>query len=198
MRKIIVLSFITLDGVMQGPGGREEDTSSGFEYGGWVAPYTDEVSGKVMHKLLEPADLMLGRKTFDIWENYWPKNGDRWPGVNEVTKYVLSSSRNSTDWSNCVFLKNVIDIENLKKTEGADIKIWGSSQVVQLLLQHNLVDEFWLNIHPIILGKGKKLFDNNAIPAAFKLAESHVTSTGVIMANYKKAGEVQTANIDKQ
>ncbi|MGF7079408.1 dihydrofolate reductase family protein [Mucilaginibacter sp. UYCu711] len=195
MRKIIVLSFITLDGVMQAPGGPEEDTENGFKYGGWVAPYSDESSGSTMRKILEPADLMLGRKTFDIWENYWPQNGERWPGVNEVTKYVLSTTRTKTDWQNCVFLSTVDDIKKLKNTEGADIKIWGSSELVQLLLKHDLVDEFWLMIHPVLLGKGKRLFNDEAMPAAFTLADSTITSTGVVMANYTKAGEVKTGAI---
>jgi dihydrofolate reductase len=196
MRKIKVLSFITLDGVMQAPGGPEEDTENGFKYGGWVAPYTDEVSGKVMRKIMEPADLMLGRKTFDIWENYWPKNADRWPGVNEVTKYVLSTTKDKSDWQNCEFVSNVDDIKKIKNSEGADIKIWGSSELVQLLLANDLVDEFWLMIHPIVLGNGKRLFNDKAMPAAFKLAESHVTPTGLIIANYTKAGEVKTRPIE--
>lgn len=195
MRKIIVLSFITLDGVMQGPGGPEEDTSNGFKYGGWTAPYDDEISAKVMEKQMMPADLLLGRKTFDIWENYWPQHTDNWPGINEVTKYVLSTTRKESDWNNCVFLENREDIEKLKKSEGLDIKVWGSSELVHLLLKHDLVDEFWLNIHPIILGKGKRLFDNEAIPRAFTLVESMVTPSGVIMAHYKKAGEVKTGNV---
>lgn len=195
MRKITVLSFITLDGVMQAPGGPQEDPSGGFKFGGWTAPYSDETSGKAMRKILEPADLMLGRKTFDIWENYWPKNADRWPGVNEVTKYVLSNTVTGSDWQNCIFLTGIDDIKKIKNSAGADIKIWGSSGLVQLLLQHDLVDEFWLMIHPVVLGKGKRLFDDNAIPAAFKLAESTITSTGVIMANYTKAGEVKTGAI---
>jgi dihydrofolate reductase len=196
MRKIIVLEFITLDGVMQGPGAPEEDPANGFKLGGWVAPYQDEVSAKVMEKQLPPADLLLGRKTFDIWENYWPTHEYLWPGVNEVTKYVLSTTRKQSDWSNCVFLQNVDDIKKLKSEQGGDIKIWGSSELVQLLLQHDLVDEFWLNIHPVILGKGKRLFDSNAMPKAFTLAESTVTTKGVIMANYKRAGEVKTGKVE--
>jgi dihydrofolate reductase len=195
MRKIIVLSFITLDGVMQGPGGPEEDTSGNFKYGGWTAPYDDEVSGKLMQKQLEPADLLLGRKTFDIFAAYWPEHADYWPGINEVTKYVLSNSMDKSDWTNCMFLNNVADIEKLKNSEGADLKVWGSSELVQLLLKHDLVDELWLNIHPVILGKGKRLFDSDAIPAAFTLAESLVTPKGVIMANYKRAGQVETGTI---
>ncbi|SKB34865.1 dihydrofolate reductase family protein [Daejeonella lutea] len=192
MRKIIVLSFITLDGVMQGPGAPDEDPSNGFKYGGWVAPNSDEVSDKVMQKEMEPADLMLGRKTFDIWENYWPRHEDQWPGVNDVTKYVLSKTRTKSDWSNSVFLTGVGDIEKVKKSDGPDIKIWGSSELVQLLLKHELVDEFWLNIHPLVLGKGKRLFNDQAVPAAFELVESQVTPSGVIMVNYRRKGDVKT------
>lgn len=197
MRKIIVLSFITLDGVMQAPGGPEEDRSGGFEYGGWTAPYAEEASGKVMEKEMAPADLLLGRKTFDIFEAYWPANAAHWPGVNEVTKYVISGTRESSAWKNSVFLSDVTDIEKLKNSNGPDIKVWGSSELVQLLLKHDLVDEFWLNIHPIILGQGKKLFGNEAIPAAFELLESHVTPKGVIMANYKRAGKVETGIVSE-
>jgi dihydrofolate reductase len=195
MRKIIVLSFITLDGVMQAPGGPEEDPSNGFKYGGWTAPYGDEVSGKMMQKQMESADLLLGRKTYDIFAAYWPEHASHWPGINEVTKYVLSNTLKKSDWQNTVFLTSVADIEKLKNSEGADLKIWGSSKLVQLLLKHDLVDEFWLNIHPITLGKGKKLFDDTAIPAAFTLVESTATPTGVIMANYKRAGEVKTGTV---
>lgn len=196
MRKIIVLSFITLDGVMQAPGGPEEDPSEGFQYGGWTAPYHDETTGKLMEKQLKPADLLLGRKTFDIWENYWPAHANNWPGVNEVTKYVLSTTRNKSDWQNCVFLNNMEAIKKLKSSEGGDLKIWGSSELVHLLLQHDLVDEFWLSIHPVILGKGKRLFDGNAMPAAFSLVESTASPSGVIMASYKRAGEVKTGTIE--
>ena len=195
MRKIIVLSMITLDGVMQGPGGPGEDTSDGFEYGGWVAPYDDEVYGKVVEKELQPADYLLGRKTFEIWEPYWPKHADFWPGINEGNKYVLSSTRDDSDWKNTVFLKSLEEIGKLKNSEGSDIKVWGSSKLVQLLLQNDLVDEFWLNIHPILLGKGKKLFDDNAIPAAFTLVESTTTPSGVIMVNYRRAGKVKTGTV---
>ncbi len=195
MRKIIVLSFITLDGVMQAPGGPEEDTSGGFKYGGWTAPYDDEVSGKIMQKEMEPADLLLGGNTFKIFESYWPGHAEYWPGVNEVTKYVLSNTLEKSDWQNCVFLKSIADIEKLKRSDGADLHIWGSSKLIKQLLQHDLVDEFWLNIHPIILGKGKKLFDDSAMPAAFTLVESTTTPSGVIMVNYKRAGEVKTGTI---
>ena len=155
MRKIIVLSMITLDGVMQAPGGPEEDTSGGFQYGGWSAPYGDEVSGELMGRLMKPSDLLLGRKTFDIWENYWPNHADYWPGINDVKKYVLSSTRNRSDWSNSVFLKDLSDIEKLKYSEGTDIKVWGSSKLIQLLLKNDMVDELWLIIHPLTIGNGK-------------------------------------------
>jgi dihydrofolate reductase len=195
MRKIIVLSFISLDGVMQAPGAPEEDTSGGFKYGGWTAPYSDEVYGKVIEKLMKPADLLLGRKTFDIWENYWPEHADNWPGINDVTKHVLSTTRKNSDWKNSVFLESLADIENLKNTEGTDIKVWGSNKLIQLLLENDLVDEFWLMIHPLTLGKGKKLFDGGPIPAAFTLIESTITPGGVIIANYKRAGEVKTGTM---
>src|SRR5437588_7485631 len=169
MRKITVLSMITLDGILQGPGGPDEDTSGGFEYGGWSAPYGDEVSGKVMEKLMKPADLLLGRKTFEIFASYWPEHTDYWPGINDVTKYVLSSTMNKSDWNASVFLNSLADIEKLKNSEGSDIKVWGSGKLVQLLLKHDLVDELWLIIHPLTLGEGKKLFDNGPIPAAFTL-----------------------------
>jgi dihydrofolate reductase len=197
MRKIIVLSFITLDGVMQAPGAPEEDTSDGFKYGGWTAPYGDEASGKVMQKQMEPADLLLGRKTYEIFAAYWPLHASEWPGVNEVTKYVISNTMKTSDWQNTEFLTGVADIEKLRNSEGADLKIWGSSKLVQLLLKHDLVDELWLNIHPITLGKGKKLFDDSAIPAAFTVVESTVTPGGVIMVNYKRAGEVKTGTVDQ-
>ncbi len=197
MRKIIVLSMITLDGVMQAPGGPEEDISGGFQYGGWVAPYGDEEGGKVMEKLMKPADLLLGRKTFDIWEDYWPKHADNWPGINDVTKYVLSRTRKASDWKASIFFNSVSDIEKLKSSEGSDIKVWGSGELVQTLLKNDLVDELWLLIHPLTLGKGKKLFADGPIPAAFTLVESTVTSTGVIIANYKRAGKVETGTIGK-
>lgn len=195
MRKIIVLSFITLDGVMQAPGEPEEDRSDDFKYGGWTAPYADDVSGKIMEKQMKPADLLLGRKTFEIFASYWPEHASSWPGINDVTKYVMSKTMKKSDWKNTAFLTSLTAIEKLKSSTGSDLKVWGSSKLVQLLLKHDLVDELWLNIHPLLLGKGKKLFDNDTIPAAFKLIESHTTPNGVIMANYKRAGKVKTGTV---
>ena len=195
MRKIIVLEFITLDGVMQAPGGPEEDESGVFKYGGWSAPYGDEVLGKAMEKQMKSGDLLLGRTTFDIFEEYWPKHEASWPGINDVTKYVLSTTRNKTDWKNTVFIKNLVDLEKLKNTVGSDIQVWGSGKLVQLLFENDLVDELWLKIYPLTLGTGKNLFDNGTIAAAFTLTESLITPTGVIMANYKRAGKVKTGTV---
>ena len=195
MRKIIVLEFITLDGVLQAPGGPGEDTSGGFKYGGWSAPFSDEVTGKAMQKQMEATDILLGRKTFDIFAGFWPEHADYWPGINDVTKYVLSNTMKKSDWKNSVFITSVADIEKLKNSEGGDIKVWGSGELVQLLLKHDLVDELWLKIYPVTLGGGKKLFDGGAIPAAFTVTESLVTPQGVIFVNYKRAGEVKTGTM---
>jgi dihydrofolate reductase len=192
MRKIIVLSMLTLDGVIQGPGAPEEDTSNGFSYGGWVAPFGDDEYNAVVKKELQPADYLLGRKTFEIWEKYWPQHADSWPGINSGVKYVLSNTREKSDWQHTVFLKHVAAIRTLKNTNGADIQVWGSSELIHLLLSNDLVDELKLKIHPLLLGKGKKLFDDGAVPAAFTLTDSVVTSKGVLIASYKRAGEVKT------
>ena len=192
--------MITLDGVMQAPGGPKEDISGGFEYGGWTAPYGDEVYGKVLQKELKPADYLLGRKTFKIWAGYWPEHGDFWPGINDGTKYVFSKSMKKSDpivtgWKNSVVIKNLADIKKLKNSKGADIQVWGSGELVQLLLKNDLVDELRLKIHPLTLGKGKKLFDNGTIPAAFTLTEPIVTPGSVIIANYRRAGKVETGTV---
>jgi dihydrofolate reductase len=187
--------MITLDGVMQAPGGPEEDSAGEFKYGGWVAPYFDEDSGRIMGEQLKPADLLLGRKTYDIFASYWPEHGDIWPGVNDVTKYVVSTTLKKAPWNNSVILGSPEDIKQLKNTTGSDIQVHGSGQLVQFLIGNDLVDEFWLKIFPLTLGKGKKLFGNDAIPAAFTLTESAVTKSGVIFANYKRAGEVKTGTL---
>lgn len=127
--------MITLDGVMQAPGGPEEDTSGGFHYGGWTAPYTDEVFNKVLEKELQPATYLLGRKTFEIWAGYWPDHADFWPGINDGTKYVMSRTMKNSDWKNSVFLNDLTGIEKLKNSEGSDIQVWGSGELIQLLLK---------------------------------------------------------------
>jgi dihydrofolate reductase len=195
MRKIIVLSFITLDGVMQAPGGPEEDTSGDFSYGGWTAPYFDEASGQAMAKQMKPTDLLLGRKTFDIFASYWPSHEQDWPGINDVTKYVVSNSLEGPDWQNSVFLKSVDDIKALKMLDGPDLQVHGSGELIQSLLKNDLVDELWLKIFPLTLGEGKKLFGRGTIPAAFTLTGCEVMPSGVIFTNYTRAGDVQTGTI---
>ncbi|MDR3025087.1 dihydrofolate reductase family protein [Chryseobacterium sp.] len=196
MRKITVLSMITMDGVIQAPGGPEEDTSGNFKYGGWTVSYGDELFGEIMQEEMKQTDYLLGRKTFDIFSSYWPQHAEFWPGINEGNKYVLSQTIENSDWKNTFFLKNLDDIRKLKQSEGADIQIWGSSELVHLLLKHDLVDELRLKIYPLILGRGKKLFDNDSVPAAFALTENHVTSKGVIIANYRRSGEIVTGNVE--
>lgn len=198
MRKVIVLEFITLDGVIQAGGGPTEDTSGGFAYGGWQVPYSDEVLGAVMNKQMSlPFDLLLGRKTFDIWEAYWPQHAEGvWPSVNTVTKYVASNTRTSSEWQPTVFLGGEIaeKVAKLKQTPGPDLHVYGSANLLQTLMKHDLVDEFWLKIYPLTLGSGKRLFTDGTTPAAFKVTESHIGSSGIIMANYERAGEVKTGS----
>jgi len=197
MRNIIVLSQISLDGVMQAPGGKKEDTSGGFKYGGWTASYGDEIFYKdVLKELKKTSDYLLGRKTFEIWEGYWPYHADFWPGINEGMKYVLSKTRKKSNWKNSTFINNIAAIKKIKKSAGPDIQVWGSSKLIQLLLKNDLVDELRLKIYPLTLGKGKKLFDNEAIPATFTLTDNRVTPKGVILANYKRKGNVKTGNIE--
>jgi len=195
MRKIIVLSMITLDGVMQAPGGSKEDASEGFKYGGWVEPYGDKAYGKVVREELKPAEYLLGRKTFEIWEPYWPKHADFWPGINDGKKYIISKTRKKSDWENTIIIKSLADIKKLKRSRGTDLHVWGSAKLVQLLLKNDLVDELRLKIHPLLLGKGKKLFEGGAVPTAFRLVKSTITTTGVIIAYYKRAGKVKTGNV---
>jgi dihydrofolate reductase len=195
MRKIIVCEFITLDGVMQAPGGPEEDASGSFKYGGWTAPYMDEASGKIMVGQMKPMDYLLGRKTFDIFAGYWPQHANVWPGINEGVKYVLSRTLKTSDWKNTVFIESVEDIKKLKNSKGLNLQVWGSSQLVQLLLKNDLVDELWLKTFPIALGTGKKLWGDGTIPAAFTLTESFITSKGVIFATYARVGEVKTGTV---
>ena len=191
MRKIIVTTNVTLDGVMQAPMGSEEDTSGAFKYGGWSAPNADAISGTAVQKEMnQNADYLLGRKTFEIFASFWPAHARMWPGINDGTKYILSKTIKNSDWKNTVFLESLEDIQQLKISEGSDIQVWGSSELIHLLLENGLVDELHLRIFPIILGKGKKLFDNGTVPTAFILTENIVTPKGVFIAIYKRAGEV--------
>jgi dihydrofolate reductase len=200
MRKIIVQEFITLDGVMQAPGGSDEDTASGFKFGGWTAPYfqeADEAAGKFMVEWMKSTDILLGRTTYDIFARYWPEHADMWPGIQDVTKYVMSSTltENKTNWKNIVFMSRVEDIKKLKDSEGSDIKVHGSGNLAQTLFKHDLVDELCLMTFPITLGSGKRLFGEGTIPAAFTLTDSLITPNGVIFANYRRAGKVKTGTV---
>lgn len=195
MRKIIVLSFISLDGVMQAPGGPTEDTSGGFEYGGWTVPYFDDFAGTMMEgQMSKTKALLLGRTTYEIFAGYWPEHEPAWPGINDVAKYVVSTKLTDPTWKNTFVLRDLADIKTLKESDGPDLQVHGSSVLIQTLLKHDLVDELWLKTFPITLGKGKRLFGEGVIPAAFKLTESAVSPSGVIFANYARSGAVQTGS----
>jgi dihydrofolate reductase len=200
VRKIIVIADVTLNGVVQAPGAVDEDTSGGFKYGGWIAPYVDKHMLEAARKFMEPASYLLGRKTFEIFANYWPRHADFWPGINQEIKYVFSKTMKTSDpiaigWKNTVFIQSLEDVKRVKKSEGKDIQVWGSGKLVQLLLKNDLVDEIYLKIYPLTLSEGKKLFEDGTISAAFKLVESYVTATGVIIAKYKRDGNVNNATV---
>lgn len=195
MRKIIVLTFLTLDGVIQAPGGPTEDTRGGFKYGGWTVPYFDEFAGKVMAKQMKGEyDLLLGHKTYDIFAGYWPQHSEGWPQVNKIRKYVVSKNIKNPTWENTVVVKNVQELKKLKEKGSWDLQVHGSGNLIQTLLKNDLVDELWLKIFPITLGKGIRLFDEGTIPTAFALFESKASPKGVIIASYKRAGEVKTGS----
>ena len=199
MRKIIVVSMVTLDGVIQAPGGPNEDPSGGFKYGGWTFPYVDEYFGNVMAEQMSQAfDMLLGRKTFEIFASYWPQHAEEGPGpeINRATKYVVSLTRASDEWEKSVFISgNVVnEIRKLKAGDGPDLQVHGSGELIQTLLQYDLVDEFWLRIFPVMLGVGKRLFDKGTVPAAYTLVQAKTSPSGVIFATLKRAGEVQTGS----
>jgi dihydrofolate reductase len=200
MGKIIVQEFISLDGVMQAPGGPEEDTSSNFMYGGWTAPYfykADEEANTFMQKNLLATDLLLGRKTYELFAAYWPERAHMWPGINDVTKHVVSNGSVELTWANSQLISGdvVTGINKIKTEHKSILKVIGSGNLTQTLFKHDLVDELWLMIFPVTLGTGKRLFSEGSIAAAFTLTESLVTSNGVIFANYRRAGEVTTGTI---
>jgi dihydrofolate reductase len=197
MRKVVVLEHISLDGVIQAPGGPDEDTSGGFAYGGWIAPYSDKTLGTVLRKQMNlPFDLLLGRKTFEIWAPYWPQHADAWTGVNAATKYVTSNTITTSEWLPSVFLSGDIaeKVARIKQQQGPDLHVWGSGNLIQTLIKHDLVDVFWLMIYPITLGIGKRLFTEGTVPMAFKVTESKVTPNGVIVVNYERASIVTTSS----
>jgi dihydrofolate reductase len=193
MRRIIVLEHLSLDGVIQAPGGKEEDSSGSFAYGGWIAPYSDPVLGALLRKQMNSTfDLLLGRRTFELWAPYWPLHADIWPGVNSATKYVASNTMTSSAWQPTVFLNgNIADkVAKLKQQSGQDLHVWGSSNLVQTLMKHDLIDVFWLMIYPITLGGGKRLFAEGTTPAKFTVTESKVGSNGVIVVAYERTGPI--------
>ena len=201
MRKIIVLTFLTMDGVMQAPGGPEEDTSGDFKYGGWTVPYFDEFAGQVMAEQMgRPFDLLLGRKTYDIFAGYWPKQDEKTSPIavvfNKARKYVASNSQVDLSWDNSELLTGDVaaEVKKLTAGDGPELQVHGSGNFIQTLLKNDLVDEFWLKIFPITLGSGKRLFAEGTIPAAFELTDSKASPKGVITANYKRAGEVTTGS----
>ena len=192
-----MLEHISIDGVIQAPGGPEEDTSDGFAYGGWAGPYDGEILGAALKKQMEmPFDLLLGRKAFDIWASFWPQHADAWPGVITATKYVASNTMTSQAWQASVFLNGDIAarVAKLKQEPGPDLHVWGSGNLLQTLIQRDLVDVFWLMIYPLTLGAGKRLFAAGTIPAAFNVTECIVGSSGVILVNYERAGAVSTGS----
>jgi dihydrofolate reductase len=197
MRRLIVSTFLTLDGVMQAPGGPGEDDDDGFAHGGWSVNYWDEQMAEVMTEAMSvPFDLVLGRKTYDIFAPYWPQasEADGAKPLNDATKYVASRGHPTLDWRESVLIEGdaADGIAALKKEEGNDLQVHGSGNLIQTLLRHDLVDQYRLWVFPLVLGSGKRLFADGAVPAGLKLVESTVSSTGVVMGTYEPAGEVVT------
>ena len=201
MRKIITTTFITMDGVLQAPGGPEEDTSDSFKYGGWQAGWGDAVTNKIIDGFFTiPFELLLGRRTYDIFAGYWPKH----PEIelvatpfNSTKKYVVSHSPQELSWNNSTLVTGdvVAEIQKLKELDGPDLWVWGSGNLIQTLLQHNLIDRMHLWIHPVTIGSGKKLFADGTHPQQFKLADSTVSPTGIIVATYEPDGELKTGTV---
>ena len=184
---------MTLDGVIQ----NEENDGDGFKYGGWFFPYADEATGAVVQeRLAKPVDLLLGRKTFDAWESYWPTHSNFWPNCMTDTKYVASNTRDSSDWQPSVFLGGDIaeNVRELKQTDGPDIHIMGSADMLQTLFKADLVDALELMIIPVTLGQGKRLFQDGTIPAAFKVTQAQVAPKGIFIATYERDGDLRTGS----
>lgn len=198
MRSLIVLTFVSLDGVMQAPGGPDEDPSGDFRLGGWTVPYFDEAGGKAMAEQMgHPFDLLLGRRTYDIFAGYWPQHDDEIGGpINRATKYVVSHKPVKSDWKTTVHIGGDIpaEIKKLKQEDGPELQVHGSANLIQTLLKNDLVDELWLKTFPVVLGTGKKLFAEGTIAAAFSVDKTSVTPSGVVFANYRRTGEVTTGS----
>ena len=190
MRKIVASEFMTLDGVIQ----NEENDGDGFKWGGWFFPYADEVTGAVIQeRLAKPVDLLLGRKTFDGWETYWPTHSNFWPNVMTATKYIASVTRTSSDWQPSEFLSGDLaeKVRELKQSDGPDIQVFGSANMLQTLFKADLIDSLELMIIPVTLGQGKRLFQDGTIPAAFKVTSSQIAPKGIICVTYERDGDVK-------
>jgi dihydrofolate reductase len=199
MRKLLVTTFLTLDGVMQAPGGPEEDNDGGFEYGGWSVNYWDDDVDQFMNQATSrPFAMVLGRKTYDIMAAHWP-NAPEETGAkvfNDATKYVASRGRPTLEWSNSVLIEGdaAEGLAALKEEDGPELQVHGSSNLIQTLLSNSLVDEYRLMIFPVVVGSGKRLFSGGAIPAGLRLVDSKVSSTGVVIGTYEPAGEIVTGS----
>jgi len=195
MRQLIVSTFVTLDGVMQAPGGPGEDPSGGFEREGWMAGYWDEQIASVMGEWMSgPFDLLLGRKTYEIFAAYWPRSDE--PGaeqLNAATKHVASRTLKELEWENSKLIEGDVPegVRGLKEGDGPELQVHGSANLIQTLLQHGLIDEFRLLIFPLVLGTGKRLFDGGTVPAGLDLASSQILSSGVIKAVYRAGAEIK-------
>ena len=199
MRKLIVSTFVTLDGVMQAPGGPEEDGEGGFAYGGWSVNYWDDQMGEVMGEAMsKPFDLLLGRKTYDIFAAFWPNASDDAGGkpLNDATKYVASRSQPTLAWGPSVLIEGdaAEGVAALKNGNGPALQVHGSGNLIQTLLRHNLVDEFRLWVFPVVIGSGKRLFADGTVPAGLKRIDSKISTTGVVIGTYEPAGELVTGS----
>jgi dihydrofolate reductase len=199
MRELIVNTFLTLDGVMQAPGGPGEDDSGGFAFGGWSVSYWDERMGQVMDEAMSTGfDLVLGRRTYDIFAAYWPHASDEAGGkpLNDATKYVASRSHRALEWGPSVLIEGdaAEGIAALKKEDGPELQVHGSGNLIQTLLRHDLVDRYRLWVFPLVIGSGKRLFSDGAIPSGLKLVDSQVSTTGVVIGTYERAGEIVTGS----
>jgi dihydrofolate reductase len=190
MRKIVVLEHLSLDGVIQGPGGPTEDATGGFALGGWIGAYSDPILGEHFRRQMQQNfDLLLGRRTYDIWAPYWPLHNEVWPQANAATKYVVSRTRTKGDWEHTVFLNDDVAerVRKIQRQPGPDLHVWGSSQLVQELVRNDLIDEFWLVVYPVVLGSGKRLFADSLVPRALRVIESTATPSGVLVTRYQRS-----------
>jgi dihydrofolate reductase len=203
MRKLVVGTFVTLDGVMQGPGGPDEDRDGGFVYGGWSVKYWDDLMGKlIVEQTLKPDALLLGRRTYEIFASHWPRVTDPNDPVasklNSMRKYVASRTLRKAEWNNSALLRGdaATAVARLKEQPGGEIGVTGSSNLIQTLLKHDLIDEFRVWVFPVIVGSGKRLFGDGSIPGAFRLADAQSSSTGVVIHRYERAGKLETGSFE--